>query len=149
MATHGCMFRATPNLLPVDPETARPSRRGLRVVILCAAIALMSLADLQITMSYLRSGGMQESNPVARLIMVHGSGGLLVVWKCASVAFACLIFFKYRTRRSSEIACWVCVGVMIWLLLRWMNYADEASHLTSAIPALSDAGPAQWVQISE
>lgn len=124
-------------------------RRPIRVVLLSAAIVLMSLGDLHITMTYLRSVGMGEGNPVARLVMTHGSESLLVVWKCASVAFACLIFYKFRAHRCAEIACWLSFLVLTWLLMRWTNYAEEAWRLTPALHVMHESDVAQWVRIAE
>lgn len=125
------------------------SRRPIRVFLLSVAIVMMSLADLQITMTFLRSGGMGEGNPLARLVMEHGSQTLLVVWKCASVAFACLIFCKYRTHRCAEIACWVSFIVLTWLLVRWINYSEEAWKLTPALHAMHEADVGQWVRMAD
>ena len=124
-------------------------RRPIRVVLLSVAIVLMSLGDLHITMTFLRSGGMGEGNPVARLVMVHGSESLLVVWKCASVAFACLIFYKFRAYRCAEVACWLSFLVLTWLLMRWISYAEEAWRLTPALHVMHESDVAQWVRIAE
>lgn len=133
----------------LSPAAACCRRRPTRVAVLTVAIVLMSLGDLQITMTYLRSGGMGEENPIARMVMSHGSSALLVGWKCASIAFAVLIFYKYRTRRSTEIACWLCCCVLCWLLLRWINYSEEAWRLTPALHVLGEAEATQWVQLPE
>src|SRR5262245_27522846 len=64
-------------------------RRAVRVLALTAAIALMSAADLYITLVYLKSGGMSEGNPLARWVMATGSAGALAGWKLVSVGVAC------------------------------------------------------------
>lgn len=127
----------------------RADRRSVRVALLTLGIGLMSLADLYITLTYLRTVGMGEGNPIARYVIEHGSPGLLVFWKCASVACACLIFLKYRRRAVAEVAAWLGFGVLVWLLLQWIAYADEAWRLTPALHVLSDAEPALWVRMPE
>lgn len=121
--------------------------RSVRVVCLVSAIVMMSLADLVITLIYLRTVGMGEGNPVARYVMEHGSDSLLIAWKCASVALAVLVFVRYRDRRSTEGACWFCMVVLVWLLVRWIAYADEAWRLTPALHALAESESAMWVRM--
>lgn len=133
----------------VAPPVRKTHARHIRIYLLTAAIGLMSLADLHITLTYLRSGGMGEGNPIARYVIAHGSPALLTMWKCASVAFACLIFLRFRQRRSTEIACWSCSLVLVWLLLQWIQYSNEAGSLTSALHALPDSEAALWVQMPE
>lgn len=135
---------AVPGLLAI-----RLRRRGMRVTCLTVAVILMSLADLWITLVYLRSVGMGEGNPIARWVMQHWSMGGLIAWKCASVALAALVFMRYRQRRLTEIASWFCCGVLVWLLFKWIAYADEAWSLTSMLHILPEAEAAVWVKLGE
>jgi len=130
-------------------ELRHARRRPIRVLSLTAAIIAMSLADLLITMLYLETVGMGEGNPIARFVIGQGSPRLLVAWKSASVALACLVFIRYRDRRSTEAACWFAVGVLVWLLLRWTAYAEEAWRLTPALHILQDIESAMWVKMGE
>lgn len=123
-------------------------RRAIRVVCLTFAMVLMSLADLQITMMYLRTVGMGEGNPVARFVMGHGSPALLVVWKCASVSLTALVFVRYRDRRFTEGACWFACLVLVWLLMQWTTYAEEAWRLTPALHSMPDTDSALWVRMA-
>lgn len=127
----------------------RLRRRGMRVTCLTVAVILMSLADLWITLVYLRSVGMGEGNPIARWVMQHWSEAGLIAWKCASVALAALVFMRYRQRRLTEVASWFCCGVLVWLLIKWMGYADEAWSLTSMLHILPEAEAAVWVKMGE
>jgi hypothetical protein len=124
-------------------------RRPIRVICLVTAVALMSLADLYITIIYLRTVGMGEANPIARYVMEHGSQNMLILWKCASVSLACIIFVKYRSRAIAEAASWFAFAVLIWLLIRWIGYADEVWRLTPALHTLSDAESALWVRLGD
>lgn len=124
-------------------------RRPFRVTCLTVAIILMSLADLYITITYLRTVGMGEGNPIARYVIQHGSQSLLIAWKCASVALASLIFLRYRDRKIVEAATWFAFGVLLLLLIQWIGYANEAWRLTPALHTLPDAESAMWVQMGE
>jgi hypothetical protein len=131
------------------PPLRHDQRRPIRVVCLTIAIALLSLADLHITMLYLRTVGMGEANPIARFVMEHGSETLLIAWKCASVSVACLVFFQCRRHRVAELAAWFALAVLVWLLVRWMGYADEVWRLTPALHTLSEVDSALWVRLGE
>lgn len=125
-------------------------RRGSRVGLLTAAIAILSVADLIITMTYLQSTGMFEGNPVARWVISHGSSTLLVVWKLGSVVLACAVFAKFRKRWSTEIACWACFVVLSWLLVQWKAYAEESDRLLSTIQRVEQVvEPYQFVRMED
>lgn len=137
---------------PAQPEAALlrvARRRPFRVSCLIVAVILMSLADLYITITYLRTVGMGEGNPIARYVIQHGSESLLIVWKCASVALASLVFFIYRDRKVVEAATWFAFGVLLWLLVQWTAYANEAWRLTPALHTLPDTDSAMWVRMGD
>jgi hypothetical protein len=124
--------------------------RGRRVAILVIGIAVLSLADLVITLTYLRSTGMFEGNPIARWVMSHGSSGLLVVWKLGSISLTCLVFGRFRTRVSTELASWMCLAILAWLLLEWRDYADEVGKIMASIQRSGHNVEAhQFVRIEE
>lgn len=126
------------------------SGRSIRVVVLIIAIIALSLGDLFMTMTYLRSGGMGEGNPVARLVIEYNSPALLVAWKCASVLLACLIFAVYRRKPFTEAACWCCVLILAWLTVQWWNYSSEAAELAQHIPVIATASErTDWVQLTQ
>ena len=137
---------------PLKGAPLNPASRGrsIRVVVLIIAIIALSLGDLSMTLTYLRSVGMGEGNPLARLVIEYNSPALLVAWKCASVLLACIIFGLYRKRAFTEVACWCCVAVLAWLTIRWWNYASEATDLAQHIHVLATASDrADWVQLSQ
>lgn len=115
------------------------SRRPLRVTALVALIVVLSLADLHLTLTFLTSGGMLESNPLARLVMSYDCAGLLTLWKCASVGLTSWILFRARRNRSAEIAAWIGVGVLLWLMVRWAGYIETADALAQAAANLDEA----------
>lgn len=130
-------------------RTRSERRRALRVWMLLGVIVLLSFADLYMTLTHLRSAGMGEDNPIARFVMSYGSPMLLGAWKAACVCLACLILIIARFRRSAELACWVCCGVLTLLTVRWAHYSTEASAFTAQInSSLIDGHSANWVTMS-
>src|SRR5262245_53029298 len=116
-------------------RAAQPAARSRRVCILLAGILVMSLADLDMTLSYARSLGLLEGNPIARLVMTYGSAWVLALWKIASVALCVFILFRARRTRYAEVAAWVCFVVLVWLSVRWMIYNDQMPLLTNYLAA--------------
>ena len=91
-----------------DPEgMAKQERqrrdRSRRVVVLIAGIILLSLGDLAITLIYLRSIGMKETNPIAgypirlnQSVSALAAYNMLTVGVC--VGSACCIAFAVTLR---------------------------------------------------
>src|SRR5258706_12723174 len=77
--------------------------RGPRVVALLTAVAILSLADLYMTLTHVMSFGMLEQNPVARMIMACGSPMALVAWKLVTVGFAIGVMYWLRRRPAAEL----------------------------------------------
>ena len=125
------------------------SRRENRVVALTALIALLSLSDLVITMMFLRTIGMSEGNPIARLVMSYNSPAMLIAWKLATVALTSLIFVVGRKRGVAEAGCWVCAGVLVWLTVHWGNYAHEVSDQTPVMHVLAAGECPGWVSMTK
>jgi hypothetical protein len=121
------------------------ARRVRRMAALIAAIAVLSAADLYITLLYLGSVGMSEANPLARWVMATSSTGFLVWWKSLSVGLACAIFWTTRRHRSAEAAAWACCALLVWLTVRWTAYSHEVAKLTPAIGTLALIDDGRWV----
>lgn len=107
--------------------------RPRRVTVLLVALAIMSGFDLLLTLTYLTQSGMMESNPIARVVMVGGGTGGVVLWKVLTVALATFIFFVARARLSGELGALLCCTVLGWLMVRWHHYTAEAHTITSVI----------------
>jgi len=105
------------------------------VCVLLTAVMLFSLADLDMTLAYASSGGMLESNPLARAVMAYGSSGTLAVWKIASVVLCVGILFRTRARPSAEAATWLCFFVLVWLSFRWEMYNEQMPQIAHAVLA--------------
>lgn len=105
-------------------------RRPVRVVLLGAAIAAMSVVDLYLTLLYLTNTGMSEANPVARAIIAYQSPAVLGVWKALTVSLCVGILYLIRERRSAELGAWIGALVLGWLMVHWARYADYKQDLS-------------------
>jgi hypothetical protein len=104
----------------------RLGRRARRVHVLLASIAVLSLADLVITLTHLRSMGMAEANPVAAyLIRTTQSVPVLIAFKVLTVGVCVALLHRLRHERIGEFACWLSLGVLVWLSLIWGAYSDD------------------------
>lgn len=137
-----------PASIACDPVTRR---RVLRVWILMAAVAVLSAADLYMTLTYLRTVGMGEANPLARWVIGYNSAWLLAAWKGASIALACLIFYVFRARRSGEFAAWVCMLILAALSVHWLRYASQVELLTPTLHVVAQQADAagNWVTLTD
>ncbi|MCA3005634.1 MAG: DUF5658 family protein [Planctomycetaceae bacterium] len=120
-------------------------RRSVRVAVLVTAIALMSLGDLYMTLTFLTHGGMSEGNPIARWVMSFNCEWLLSAWKVILLGVTCGLLLLTRRTRSAEIAAWFCVAVMVWLSVRWITYAGYAAEAATAVAEVEQR-PADWVR---
>lgn len=112
--------------------------RSRRVGLLLGAVLIISMADLDMTLAYAASGGMIESNPLARAVMTYGSSGMLALWKVLSVVLCVWILFRARARRSAEIATWVCFLALVWLTFRWQRYNEQMPAIAHVVMSEPD-----------
>lgn len=99
----------------------RFSRQG-RVTGLLIAIVVMAYADLDMTLSYATSVGFGEGNPVARAVMGIQSPGVVIMYKALCTLIGISILYRWRRSLASEIAAWLMIIVMGWLMCRWSLY---------------------------
>lgn len=133
-------------LTTIRPERRRdPRRRPMRVVALLTGVVLLSLGDLSMTLTHVRSVGMFEGNPLARHVINLNSPPALAAWKLATLVLAVGILFRVRHTRAGELGAWVCVAVLTWLTLRWVDYSDEVSALDPAATANAARHDPRWV----
>lgn len=123
------------------------SRRAVRVMTLTAVVAFLGVLDLVFTLTYLRTVGMPEGNPIARMVMSYNSPAMLIAWKCATILASSFIFYLARRRITAELACWFCAFVLVWLTARWVNFAYEVEHVTPFVHALSECESRTWVSM--
>lgn len=120
-------------------------RRGFRVLMLVATVVVLSLADLHMTLLHATTVGMAEDNPVARVMISQGDPLLLTVWKLGTVGLVGFIFVVARRRRSAEIGAWLCVGMLSFVMLRWIQYGEIAHELTPMMGSSFAADDSKWV----
>jgi hypothetical protein len=130
-------------------RAADPRSRTVRMVLLLATLVGLSLADLHLTLMYVTSVGMLESNPIARAVMGLGCADILSLWKMGCVALACAIFYAARSSRWAEPAAWFCVLLLVWLTFRWAAYIAEMDSLTSALAMMQETGDPKWVMLGQ
>lgn len=104
-------------------------RRPFRVVTLSLAIAVMSAADLYLTLLYLTHTGMSEANPLARMMIAYQSPAVLASWKALTVGLCVGILYLVRDRRSAELGAWTGVAVLAWLMTHWATYIEEKTDM--------------------
>jgi hypothetical protein len=112
--------------------------RPKRVTVLLGATLAMSLADLAMTLTYATSVGMMEVNPIARAVMSTGSPWMLTLWKVATAGLGLGILFYFRRLPKSEIASWLCFGVMTALTIHWIGFNKEVAACGDEYAALAN-----------
>lgn len=116
--------------------------RSRRVVLLVAGIILLSLADLFITLAYLRANWMMEANPIAVFLIKNTqSPWALAAFKGVTVGTCVMLLYKLRRHLAGEVAAWCAVGILTVLSLMWHNYArhfEDHHHMILAHSAALD-----------
>ncbi|MGP1309932.1 MAG: DUF5658 family protein [Phycisphaerales bacterium] len=107
--------------------------RARRVSVLVLAFAVLGVADLVLTLSYMTGIGLFEGNPVARTLAIGGGAGSLVAFKLLTIALSAVILLSLRTKRSAEWAAWLCVAVMSLVSLEWDKYSAAADEIVLAL----------------
>lgn len=140
--------RVAAPVLPLKDPFQRLQRRSTRVWLLVGLIAAASLIDLHLTLTHLRTVGMIEANPLARWVIEQNCAWFLTIWKVWTVGLALSILLWNRTRASSEAAAWFCAGVMIWLMLQWIGYAQHVGELTPVLHKMAHTEHMSWVSLT-
>ena len=87
-------------------------------------VILLSIGDLLITVTYLRSTGMMEANPIAEtIIRVTGSVAALAAYKALTVGICVSLLYRLRRLVEGEVAAWCAVAILALLAIQWHNYA--------------------------
>lgn len=124
---------------------SRWSRPEWRMAGLLMVIATVSLADLWLTLTYLKNGGMSEGNPIARWIISMNCAWVLVAFKSVLVGFTISVLWWARQRRIAEVAAWFGCLVMVWLCFRWDGYTTHVADVVSAEPEITETS--MWMVI--
>lgn len=132
-------------------NTSKPAAglmpRAERVCILVGLAASLGLADLWLTVFFMRTTGMVELNPVARLLAGWGPAGL-VVFKAASLLVHGAVLGTFRRRASAELAAWISVLLMAALTAHWHMYVNASAELTCCETAML-ACDAHYVKLAD
>lgn len=110
--------------------------RERRVCLLLLATLLMSMTDLLLTLTYMKSVGMMEANPIARAMIAIGGVGQLVRFKLFTIALSCGILYILRRHKAAERCAWICCVAMVALSLHWVRYNDAVLAHGPPDPAL-------------
>lgn len=100
--------------------------RARRVCLLLVGIVLLSLADLALTITHLRTIGMLEANPIAAfLISSTQSWVMLSAYKVGTVGACVMLLYQTRRHSASELASWFGVAVLAGMSVVWHLYSHE------------------------
>lgn len=110
-------------LLGGDPN----ARRSGRVTLLTLAMILMGLADLQLTLTYMRSAGMIELNPIAREMIELGGSRQLIAYKMFTIVASAGLLYIIRRHRLAEQCAWLSCGVLLALTFHWVRYNEHVT----------------------
>jgi len=124
--------------------------RSRRCVLLLAAILIMGAADLALTLTYARTVGMIEVNPIARTMIALGGAHQLVVFKAFCTVLCAGFLYLCRRTPQAERAAWLCACGMLVLTAHWVNYNASVSRFTNdiAVLAASDGACDLWISLA-
>ncbi len=104
--------------------------RSRRVVLLIVGIVLLSLGDLLITVTFLRSTGLSEANPIAAfLIRETGSVAALVAYKTLTVLVCVGLLFRLRKLVEGEVAAWCDMLILAVTAAQWYQYTNQVDGI--------------------
>ena len=132
-----------------DAITPGVAARARRVTILALAAATLGLLDLAFTLTYLRSIGMVELNPLARSMIALGGAGQLVRFKLFTIALSSGMLYLIRRRPGAEACAWISLGVLLILSLQWVRYTRLTEELGPTLIAQSATPDHRWVEITD
>ncbi|MEM1165396.1 MAG: hypothetical protein AAGI30_03800 [Planctomycetota bacterium] len=138
--THGrpLSFEPRSHASPFPAET-----RGRRVSVLLFGVALLSLADLHLSLMHIHYFGLAESNPLAVLLFsLTGCVSSLAVLKLVTLSTALISLYIVRRSLAAEVGAWVCLTIMGVLGLWWLYYNDAVLGEEMLGPLMRQSGHA-------
>ncbi|MBL8746785.1 MAG: hypothetical protein JNK58_10565 [Phycisphaerae bacterium] len=142
--------------IPTCLRHACETARSRRVTFLIVAMTMMGIADLMCTLTYMRTSGMLEANPLARFILttgaVDGGSEQLVMFKALTILLSCGTLYIARRHRQAELSAWVCTAMMCVLTIHWINYNRSVSAFTNDMAVLAMSGgefEPMWVKLED
>ncbi len=125
----------------------RPDR-SRRVLLLIVAIIVLSLGDLLLTLTCLRSTGLLEANPIAAfLIRTTGSALALIAFKALSVGTCTGLLYHLRRHVEGEAAAWCAVIMLIVLSFHWSAYVRWLPTAGDVQLARQGGGSGEWLEL--
>lgn len=141
---------------PACFDHAAERTRSRRVTFLIVAMVMMGIADLMCTLTYMRTSGMLEANPLARFVLstgaVEGGSGQLVMFKALTIMLSCGTLYLARRHRQAEFSAWACTAMMLALTVHWINYNRSVSSFTNDMAVLAMSGgefEPMWVKLED
>ena len=134
------------------PETAPGTPEGLRkrrVAWLVLAMAMMGLADLQLTLTYMGSIGMVELNPIARHMVSLGGAPQLVMFKLLTIALSAGLLYLIRWHRTAELCAWCSCAALLILTMHWVRYNEHVALQSSSTIAQLSSADHRWVTLPD
>jgi len=123
--------------------------RGRRVTLLVFAMALMGLADLGLTLTYMSTVGMLEANPIARAMIDVGGPRQLVMFKLFTIALSGGILYLLRRHRAAEVCAWLSCAGLLLLCVHWTSYNASLAAAGASIDLGILATDARWVHFTD
>ena len=120
--------------------------RPARVTLLALAMILMGLADLQLTLTYMRSIGMIELNPIAREMIEIGGARQLIVFKLFTIAASAGLLYLVRRHRLAETCAWASCAALLALTMHWVRYNEAITTPEQAALTLASMSSGDLVQ---
>lgn len=114
--------------------------RAGRIWVALGIAAVLGLADLWLTMYFMKTTGMIEANPIARLLVSFGPASL-VSFKLLSLLVNGSLLVAARKRFAGELGAWASVVVMVALTAHWHNYMRTSHEMTPLDPAMLASDP--------
>lgn len=128
----GVAPRGLPRRSAADVVDDFMASRSRRVLLLVAGIIVLSLADLVITIAFLRANSMMEANPIAAyLIRVTQSAWVLAAYKALTVLVCVGLICKVRKHIAGEVAAWCAMAILTVMSVMWDQYSrqfDDPQH---------------------
>lgn len=122
--------------------------RMRRVTVLLAGVIILSLADLAVTLTHLRTTGMMEANPIAAfLIKSTQSGWALASFKLLTLGVCVSVLFVLRRRFEGELAAWCAVAIMAGMSLQWHAYSSHFDDPHEIVAAQTGGYGDGWLMI--
>jgi len=117
-------------------------------MVLLAGVVVLSLADLVITLTHLKTTGMMEANPIAAfLIQSTQSGVALTCFKLLTVGICVALLFVLRHRFEGELAAWCAVAILAGMSLQWHVYSSHFQNPAEVMVAQAGGYGDGWLMI--